>query len=911
MATRGRRPLNPKEATQAMFELMPNKRGFLSKLKTLVEAGANINAKHRNGMSILHRIALFGGSSAAAKYVLDKGGDTHFPATFKETPLFLAISSDNVEVTRVLMGDDVSPNFFDGKDMTPLFYALEYESNRVAKFLINKGADIDVVNKRGQIPLHLVATKNLARRILEKGGDPDARDNTGMTPLHYAADYDNPEVAELLASVSSDVNAKGGRDNQTPLHYAKSAETAEIILKHGGDPNARSSHGMTPLHGVDNDLKLIRVFAHYGGDLNAVDNFGRTPLDYASTGEFTEALIRFGADRKKTYEWRQRNDFSKKEGKQHPTKSMYNQQKEDTQDSSKSSSQPDFLTSLNELARQKKNNPIIGREKELKQVANALRRKGMRGTLLVGDPGVGKTAIVEGLAYLLANDELPELAGREIYSLDVGSMWGHKESKFVGQLQKRVNDALKFIAAEPDKRILFIDEIHQLLGGGFVSDRGSPPITDMLKPYLGRGEIQLIGATTHDEFQRIIEGDLAIVDRLLRIDINEPSTEETLTILRGSKTDFEEHYGVTIGNSVLQAALNLSDRYLSGQQPRKAITLLDEAAASLAHDAKRLNKKHLAAIIADKVGIEVATILKSQNEKIAGLLPALQQQIYGQDQALEEVDSSLAIAYADLADETRPRAVMLFVGATGVGKTVTAKEVARHLFDSEDNFISVDMSGYKHPTSVVALTERLTRAVKATPHAVILLDEVEKSHREVQHLLLQLLDEGRLNDNRQRQVDFTNTIIVMTTNSKRLKHDFAPELLNRINNTIHFRKLNTNISLRLVQKQLDELNHSFQEKNITVVLSKAAQQIIADVGYHQEYGAREMTRMFERLVKRPLAKIINGGLVRSGKEYHLDLQPAGSKRVKASVSVDGEVLMEMPISTKTSDIKNDNPRGII
>ena len=912
----GRGPLSPKEATKAMMKLRPYEKGFLTKLKALVKAGADISAENNRKMTMLHKVALLGGSSDAARFIVDNIDDIPFYADFRDSPLWLSIYSDNVGVAEALMEKGhVNPNLLDKHGMTMLLYALEYESNRVAKSLIHKGASVDALNTRGQSPLHLVADKKTAELILEKGGDPNARDNTGMTPLHYAADYNNLAVADLLAKASDNVNAKGGRDNNTPLHFSKSAEMAEILLKHGGDPNAQTSQGRTPLHGVNN-LKLVRVLILHGGNPNARDKSGRTPLDYATTKEFVKSLLLFGAEHKKSYAWRFSNSSkqSGKKDKPHPTKFMYQLDGEEEQASSQEEKgvQPDFLTNLNELARQKNNNPLIGREAELTQVVNALRRKGMKGTVLVGDPGVGKTAIIEGLSYLLANDALPELAGREIYSLNVGSMWGDKESKYVGQLQRRFNEALEFIAAAPDKRILFIDEIHQLLGGGQISTSSSPPITDLFKPFLGRGDIMLIGATTHDEHQDIIEGDRAIVDRLLRIDIDEPSHEETLAILRGIKPEYEEHYGIAISDTALQAAVKLTNRYLAAQQqPRKAITLLDEATAALPHGSKRLTKKHVATIIADKIGIEVATILQSENEKMMGLMPALQARIFGQPHAIEEVNMALAIASADLGNETRPRAVMLFAGKTGVGKTEMGKAIAQHLFDSEDNFISVDMSGYKHPTSVMALTEKLTRAVKAKPYAVILLDELEKANEEVQHLLLQLLDEGRLTDSRQRKVDFTNTIIVLTTNSKDIENDFAPELRNRFNRIIHFRKLNPDISLRLVQKELDELNGRLREKKITLTLSEAAQQIIADIGYNSEDGARAMARVFERLVTFPLSEIINSGKMRSGKDYHLDLQRTGNTRVKASLRVDDEVVLEVPISVKDEGQKNDNPRGII
>ena len=934
-----RGPLSPKEATQAMLKLMPNEKGFLTKLKSLIKAGADTNAKNKSGRAMLDEVALRGGSAAAANLLIDNSSVTK-EDDFRKATLFFALYTDNVAVATVIAAtldaDELSRLDYDGK--APLHYALEYGGARMvevllehgsnpnaakldgttpllhlvkdaktAALIIAKGGDLNATNDFGQTPLHHIGDAKMAALLIDKGGDPNAEDEYGRTPLHTAVQQDRYEVAELLIEKGSDPKARNNY-GKTPLHYVKNAEMAALLIKKGSDPNARDDKDETPLHKI-RDAKSVRIFEQHGADLNARDERGKTPLDHVINsgseyiGEYAEALKLLGAE---TSDKRGEDNASKNDSSTSSSNDNYG----NNTSSEKKLEQPDYLSNLTEQARTKNNPPFIGREQELEQVVNSLRRKGMRGTVLVGDPGVGKTAIVEALAHMLAKGELPELADREIFALDVGTMWGHEKNQYVGQLHKRVNDALKFIAAEPEKRILFIDEIHQLLSGRYVSTSGSPPITDVFKPFLGR-DMQLIGLTTHDEYQRIIEGDRAIVDRLLRIDIDEPSNEDTLAILRGIKGDYEKHHDIAIGDATLQAVVSLSNRYMaSQQQPRKAISLLDEAASALPHDAKRLTKKHIATIVAKKIGIEVATILKSKNEKAAGLLPALQEHIYGQDHALETVNSSLAIAFADLAEETQPMAVFLLAGPTGVGKTETAKVIAQQMFDSEDNFITADMSNYKHPTSVAALTELLTRAVKAKPHSVILLDEVEKAHPEVRHLLLQLLDEGRLTDNRQRKVDFTNTIIVLTTNSKEIEKDFAPELLNRFNKRITYNKLSTDVSMRLVQKQLDRLNRSLQKEKITISLSQATKRIIAKEGYSQEYGAREMVRVFEQLVKYPLADGINRGVVPSKQDYHIDLQSTGSERVKASLILDAEVLLEVTISIQTLGKKNENNRGI-
>ncbi len=560
---------------------------------------------------------------------------------------------------------------------------------------------------------------------------------------------------------------------------------------------------------------------------------------------------------------------------------------------------PDYLVNLNEQV-QGNDGLIIGREREIEQITNALRRKGMKGIVLVGDPGVGKTAIVEGLARKIVDGNLPELADREIFSLDVVSLWGADESKYVGQLHKRVNHALQFVEAKPEERILFIDEIHQLLGGGHVSmERSAPPITDILKPALARGDLCCIGATTHEEYQTYIEKDRAIKDRLLRIDIDEPLAEDTLTILRGLKESYEEYHGIVIAEEALQAAVNMSNRYLQAdKQPRKAIKLLDEAAAVIARrDDNVLNKEHIAAAIAEKIGLQVDTILKSKNDKAAEVLPALQAEIFGQEHVHEEIAQFLLIALTGLTNEIKPQASFLLGGPTGTGKTATAKVLARTLFDREDNLIHVGMGAYKSPADVGALSRFLTHEVKARPYSLILLDEIEKAHPEVQHLLLQLLEEGHLADSRQQKVDFSNTIVVLTTNSKDLSLDFSPEMLNRFNRIFTYRRLDDKATARLVQKQLAEFNLVLKDRHITITLSNAAAKILAQRGYSQESGAREMQRVFDKLIKYPVAEGINRAVITSGNTYSVDLTPKNSRQVKVVLSADDEVVLELTLST--------------
>ena len=549
--------------------------------------------------------------------------------------------------------------------------------------------------------------------------------------------------------------------------------------------------------------------------------------------------------------------------------------------------------------------PVIGREREINGIKTALKLKDRKLVVLIGEPGVGKTAIVEGLVRRIVTGELPELAGREIFSLNVGEMWGEERNMFVGQLQGHVSDVLKFVAAKPEQRILFIDEIHQLIGGGQTSHSedggyGSLRITDIFKS-MGSGNLCCIGTTTHDEYQAYIERDTAIKDRLYPIYIDEPSPEDTFLILQGIKTRYEEHHRVLVSDDALRAAVNLSTRYLPAEkQPRKAIALLDKAAAAAEIEDVVLDKGHIVAGIAEKTGLPVETILKSKNDKFAGLLPALQQQIYGQDDALKEIADTLSIAFAGIKGEKKPMAVFLLGGPTGSGKTQTAKTLAGHLFDHEGNLITINMNTYGKTDNTKELIASLIKAVKKTPYAVILLDEAEKADSIVLGGLLQLLDEGLLSDSRNRPVDFTNTIIILTTNSRKNQVDFSDEVRGRLN-IITYKHLDKDATTRLVQKQLDELNVTLQkEKQITLTLSDTAVEILVQMGYSWESGAREMGRTFEKLIKVPLAAGIYKDLITNGNIYHIALTRESDMKVEVTITANGEVVLKstVPVATQ-------------
>ncbi len=566
----------------------------------------------------------------------------------------------------------------------------------------------------------------------------------------------------------------------------------------------------------------------------------------------------------------------------------------------KKGTRPEYLVNANDIVRDH-DGPIIGREQEIDQIARALKLKDIKGIVLVGDPGVGKTAVVRELARRIADGELPELADREIFALDANDIWSSHESRWLGQVQNRLKNATDFIEAKPAERILFIDEIHQLLRSGAIGMNDStPPLTMGFKKTLERG-MCCIGATTHDEYQKIIEKDQAIIGRFLRIDINEPSTEGTLKILRGIKKSYEDHHGITITDEALLAALDMSNRYRidNKKQPRNAVHLLDLAATAVT-PGSALGREHIAATIAEKLSLPVETILKNKNDKAAELLPALQAEIFGQEHVHKEIDEFLLMAFMGHTDETRPLASFLFAGPTGTGKTQTAKVIAKVLFGSEDNLITVNMERYKIPAATAALQEFLTSEVKAKPYSVILLDEVDRADKGVLDLLLPLLDEGRLTDRHQRQVNFRNTIIVLTTNRENLARDFAREIRGRLDRTLQYNRLDDQATARLVQKQLDEFNLVLQDRQINLALSAAAVKILAQRGYSQEFGARNMRPVFEKLIKYPVTKGINDGSIIDGINYSIELVDKGNNEVQVVIRVDDdEVVLELSQSMAT------------
>jgi ATP-dependent Clp protease ATP-binding subunit ClpB len=702
---------------------------------------------------------------------------------------------------------------------------------------------------------------------------------------------------------------------------------------------------------------------------------------------------------------------------------------------------------LNELAKMNKLDPVIGREDEIRRVLQVLSRRTKNNPVLIGEPGVGKTAIVEGLAHRIVQGDVPEnLKTKQIVALDMGALVAG--TQFRGQFEERLKAVLKEVTESEGEIILFIDEIHTLVGAGAA--QGAVDAANILKPALARGELHCIGATTIDEYRKHIEKDPALERRFQPILVDEPSVEDTISILRGLKERYEVHHGVQITDSAIVAAAQLSYRYITDRfLPDKAIDLIDEAASKLrieidsmpeeldildrkikqleierealkreidlagsqsdaatkerlaniekeiadtkeefnalkAHwqkekelikairqmkeeienlkhqaetyeregdyakvaeirygkllalekelDAKskelaevqkdkkmlkeQVDAEDIAEIVAKWTGIPVQRMLESEKSKLLHLEERLHQRVVGQDEAVTAVANAIRRARAGLQDQNRPIGSFIFIGTTGVGKTELARALAEFLFNDERAMIRIDMSEYmeKHsvsrligaPPGYVGYEEggQLTEAVRRKPYSVVLLDEIEKAHPEVFNVLLQVLDEGRLTDNKGRTVNFRNTIIIMTSNigshliqdklqylnddnrdeimgelriqlSNLLRQTIRPEFLNRIDEIILFKPLTKSEILKIVELQLANVGKMLAEKNITLEVTEEAKEWLAEVGYDVTFGARPLKRAIQRLVLNPLAEEILKGTIQEGDNVRIDLGEQG------------------------------------
>jgi len=578
-----------------------------------------------------------------------------------------------------------------------------------------------------------------------------------------------------------------------------------------------------------------------------------------------------------------------------------------------------YTTNLNKMAEVGKIDPLIGRTLEVERTIEILCRRRKNNPLYVGEAGVGKTAIAEGLARLIVEGRVPDaLADCTIYSLDMGSLIAG--TKYRGDFEKRLKAVLAELKKQPGA-VMFIDEIHTVIGAGAASG-GVMDASNLIKPTLTNGELRCIGSTTYQEYRGIFEKDHALARRFQKIDVVEPSVSETIEILQGLKSRFEEHHGVTYTDEAIVAAAELAARHINERQlPDKAIDVVDEAGARLRLKPVEgrttvVDQRQIEEVVARMARIPSTSVSVSDKDVLRNLERNLKLVIFGQDQAIQTLSAAIKMARSGLGDQQKPVGSFLFAGPTGVGKTEVTRQLAIAM---GIEFVRFDMSEYMERHTVSRLIGAppgyvgfdqgglMTEAVNKHPHCVLLLDEIEKAHPDVFNLLLQVMDHGTLTDNNGRKADFRHVIIVMTTNAgafemsrasigfvasdnasdgmEAIKRLFSPEFRNRLDAIINFAPLDMPVIERVVEKLLVEVEAQLEKKNVTLSLDDAARRWLAQHGYDPKMGARPMARLLQDEIKRPLAeellfgKLANGGNVRvrlaaDGQSLELECEPA-------------------------------------
>ena len=563
-----------------------------------------------------------------------------------------------------------------------------------------------------------------------------------------------------------------------------------------------------------------------------------------------------------------------------------------------------LVTCMNDMV--ERHTPLIGREEELQRTIQVLCRRDKNNPLHVGEPGVGKTAIVWGLARLIVEEKVPErLRGAHIYQLDMGTLLAG--TQFRGDFEKRIKQVMDGIMDEGDNNIVYIDEIHTLVGAG-ATGGGAMDASNMLKPYLESGRIRFIGSTTYEELNRYVARSKGLTRRFQQIDIQEPSAEEAKNILRQLLPHYEEFHGVQYEQGAVDFAVEASARHINDRfLPDKAIDLIDEAGAAMEmeHDKHPIGRKEIADVLSKTCKVDALAVAdKDDYAQLESLSARMLACIYGQDEAICQVVEAVQMSRAGLLDDNKPLASLLFVGPTGVGKTEVARTLARELGIS---LVRFDMSEYAEKHAVAKLIGSpagyvgyedgglLTDAIRKSPNCVLLLDEIEKAHQDIYNILLQVMDYARLTDNKGRQADFRNVVLIMTSNAgaqfasqsgigfahnvsrgeammKQVKKTFKPEFINRLSGTVVFHDMNKHMATLILKKKLRELDGKLAAKKVTMTLTEEAFEHLLKEGFIPEYGAREMDRVISKRLKPLLMREILFGSLRNGGEIKIGLK---------------------------------------
>lgn len=631
-----------------------------------------------------------------------------------------------------------------------------------------------------------------------------------------------------------------------------------------------------------------------------------------TTENYGQAYLRqHGVDYGRLLSYMRDEGMLGKDPEQEEDKSEDDQQETSQESKPEKSVIEDFGFDLTKAAAEGKLDPVVGRETEIARVIEILGRRKKNNPMLIGEPGVGKSAIVEGIALRIAGGSIsPALAKKRLISLDIASVVAG--TKYRGDFEKRLKSIIKEASSNPDI-ILFIDEFHTIVGAGGA--QGSLDAANILKPALARGELQCIGATTMDEFAKIVEKDGALDRRFQKIVVEPTDIQQSITILENLKPNYENFHKVTYSDEAIEACVRLTDRYITDKSlPDKAIDALDEAGSmirlNLTKDKRTGNivdAEDIATVVSKMTGIPVNKVAESEGNRIMKMKGRLQSRIIGQDDAIEKVVRAIQRNRAGLKDPNRPIGTFLFFGPTGVGKTRLAKCLAEYLFDSQENMVRIDMSEYMEkftvsrlvgaPPGYVGYEEggQLSERVRRKPYCVVLLDEIEKAHPDIFNILLQVLDEGRLTDSNGRVVSFRNTIVIMTSNvgsreldeygsgvgfatsgksvsknrqsvlEKAIRKSFPPEFINRVDERIFFNALTKEDIEKIIDIELKDLRSRAEEAGYKLVVTPSAKRFIADAGFDPAFGARPLKRAVMKYVEDPVSEFIISDRILQGR----------------------------------------------